>query len=144
MLDEAGRLDVVRVREDELLVLRRRDDLLAELTRTQGTVDERHGHGFAFALSERETVTAREARRLYARALELVDHLTFGHGDSAERHRKADLLGEEFDLDLAEADLAGERMGAAETALGRIAEREQKTLVPAREILQANIAFSGK
>ena len=31
MLDESGRLDVVRVREDELLVLRRCADLLAEL-----------------------------------------------------------------------------------------------------------------
>src|SRR5262245_37555191 len=144
MLDEAGRLDVVRVREDELLVLRRRGDLLAELTRPQGTVDERHGHGLALALPEREAVTAREARPLCRRAFELVDHLTLGHRDRAERDRKADLLGEEFDLDLAEADLAGERMGAAETALGRVAEREQKTLVPAREILQANIAFSGK
>src|SRR5262245_22845176 len=144
MLDEAGRLDVVRVREDELLVLRRRGDLLAELARPQGTVDERHGHGLALALPERETVSAREARRLGRRAFELVDHLTLGHRDRAERDREADLLGEEFDLDLAETDLAGERMGAAETALGRVAEREQKTLVPAREILQADIAFSGK
>src|SRR5262245_61380802 len=144
MLDESGRLDVVRVRKNELLVLRRCAGLLAELARPQGTVDERHGHGLALALPERETVSAREARRLGRRAFELVDHLTLGHRDRAERDREADLLGEEFDLDLAEADLAGERMGAAETALGRVAEREQKTLVPAREILQADIAFSGK
>src|SRR6516225_8265759 len=72
MLDESGRLDVVRVREDELLVLRRCADLLAE------------------------------------------------------------------------ADLAGERMGAAETALGRVAERKQKALVAARKVLQAHVAFGGK
>src|SRR5215510_3162922 len=144
MLDEAVRLDVVRVREDELLVLRRRGHLLAELARPQGTVDERHGHGLALALPEREAVSAREARRLGGRAFELVDHLTLGHRDRAERNRKADLLGEEFDLDLAETDLAGERMGAAETALGRVAERKQKTLVGARKVLQAHVSCSGK
>src|SRR6516162_25689 len=144
MLDESGRLDVVRVREDELLVLRRCADLLAKLARTQGPVDERHGHRFALALPERETVTAREARRLGGRALELVDHLTLGHRDRAERDREADLLGEEFDLDFAETDLAGEGMGAAEAALGRVAQREQKALVAAREVLQADVAFGGK
>src|SRR5262249_33111239 len=144
MLDESGRLDVVRVLEEEVLVLRRCADLLTELARTQGPVDQRHGHRLALALSERETVAAREARRLAGRAFELVDHLTFGHGDRAERDCEADLLGEEFDLDLAEADLAGEGMGAAEAALGRVAQREQKTLVAAREILQAHIAFGGK
>src|SRR5262245_64613743 len=87
MLDESGRLDVVRVRKNELLVLRRCAGLLAQLARTQGPVDERHGHRLALALSERETVAAREARRLGGRAFELVDHLTFGHGDRAERDR---------------------------------------------------------
>ena len=43
----------------------------------------------------------------------------------------------ELDLDFAEPDLTGERMRAAETALSRIAEREQKALVAAREILQS-------
>src|SRR5215468_1222383 len=144
MLDESGRLDVVRVRKNELLVLRRCAGLLAQLARTQGPVDERHGHRLALALPERETVSAREARRLGRRAFELVDHLTFGHGDRAERHREADLLGEEFDLDLAEADLAGERMGAAEAALSRVAQREQKALVAARKVLQAHVAFGRK
>ena len=35
VLDEAGRLDVVAVGQDELLVLRRRRQLLAELARAQ-------------------------------------------------------------------------------------------------------------
>src|SRR5262249_44168371 len=93
---------------------------------------------------EGEAITAREARRLAGRAFELVDHLTFSHGDAAERDGKTDFLDEEFDLDIAEADLASERMRAAETALGRVAQRKQKTFVAARKILQANIAISGK
>ncbi len=75
------------------------------------------------------------------RALELVDHLAFGQRDRAERHGEADILGHEFDLDLAEADFAGERMVAAVAALRRIAERQQKALVAARQILQAQIAI---
>src|SRR4029450_13989481 len=121
MLDEPGRLHGVAVRRDKLLVLRRCADLLTEFTCAQGAVDERHGHRLAFALPERETVTAREARRLARWAFELVDRWTFGHGDAAERDGETELLGEEFDLDLAEADLAGEWMGPAETPLDRVA-----------------------
>src|SRR5215813_197705 len=144
MLDESGRLDVVRVGQDELLILRRRADLLTVLARTQGPVDERHGHCFALALPERKTITAREARRLARGAFELIDHLAFRHGNPAERDCEADLLGEEFDLDFTETDLAGERVGPAETALGRVSQREQESLVPARKILQAYSAFGGK
>ena len=78
------------------------------------------------------------------RALELVDHLAFGQRDRAERHGEADILGEEFDLDLAEADFAGEGMVAAVAALRRIAERQQEALVGARQVLQAQIAVGGK
>src|SRR5262245_42288749 len=144
MLDKTGRLHVVRVRGDELLVLRGCADLLTELARTQGAIDERHGHRLAFALPEREAVTTGETRRFSRRAFELIDHLTFGHDDAAERDAETEPLGEKFDLDLAEADLAGEWMGAAETALGRVAQGKQKALIAARKILQADIAFSGK
>ena len=95
-------------------------------------------------LAEGEPIAAREARRLGRRALELVDHLALGDGDAAERHREADLLGDELDLDFAEADFAGERMRAAIAALGRIAERQQKAFVAAREILQAQVAVGRK
>ena len=38
MLDEAGRLHIVGVRDHELLVLRRRDDVLAQFARPQRAV----------------------------------------------------------------------------------------------------------
>src|ERR1700760_1744248 len=132
------------MREDEFLVLRRRADLFPELARAQGAVDQRHGHRFALALPEGETVTAGEARCLAGRAFELVDHLTFGQRDAAQRDCEADLLGEELDVDLAAADLAGERMRAAETALRRIAQRKQETFVAARKILQPHVSLRGK
>ena len=67
-------------------------ELFAELARAQGAIDQRHGHRLALALPERQPIAAREARRLGRRALELVDHLAFGHGDAAERNREADAL----------------------------------------------------
>ena len=73
--------------------------------------------------------------------------MTIWHSVSAigaERHGEADILGHELDLDLAEADFAGERMVAAVAALRRVAERQQKTLVGAREVLQPQIAVGGK
>ena len=58
---------------------------------------------------------------------------------------EAELLGDiELDLDLADADLAGEGMGAAVAALRRIAERQQEALVAARQRLQAQVAVGGK
>ena len=74
------------------------------------------------------------------RALELVDHLALGDRDAAERDGEAELRDVELDLDLADADLADEGMGAGIAALGRIAEREQKALVAARQRLQAQVA----
>jgi hypothetical protein len=90
------------------------------------------------------TVTAGEARRLAGRAFELVDYLTFGQRDAAQRDCEADLLREELDLHLAAADLAGERMRAAETALRRVAQRKQETFVAARKILQPHVSLRGK
>ncbi len=144
VLDEAGRLQIVGMREHELLVLRRRLDLLAELARPQRAVDQRHGDRLALAVAEGEPVAAGEPRRLARRALELVDRLALGDGDAAERHREADLVRDELDLDLAEPDLAGERMGAAIAALGRVGEREQESLVAAGEILQPHVALRRK
>ncbi len=73
----------------------------------------------------------------------LID-LALRHGDAAERDREADLVGDEFDLDLAEPDLAGERMGAAIAALGRVGQRKQESLVAAGEILQPQVALRRK
>src|SRR5580693_435361 len=92
-------------------------------------------------MTEAKAVAPREARRLGRSAAELIDHLAFSHGDTAERHGKADLLRRKFHFDLAEPDFTGERMIAAIAALCRIAEREQEALVAAGEILQAQIAI---
>src|ERR1700737_1556437 len=128
------------MREHELLVLCRGIRLLAKLACTQRAIDQRHAHDLALALAEGETIAAREAWWLGRRTLELVDHLAFGHGHAAERHREPDILGEELHLDLAEPYFAGERMSTAVAALGRIAEREQEAFVAARKVLQAQIA----
>ena len=144
VLDEAGRLHIVGMGEHELLVLRRRLDLLAELARPQRAVDQRHGDRLALAVAEGEPVAAGEPRRLGRRALELVDRLAFRHGDAAERHCEADLVRDELDLDLSEPDLAGERMGAAVAALRRVGESKQEALVAAGEILQPQVALRRK
>jgi hypothetical protein len=132
------------MRHHELFVLVGRRDLLAEFAGAQGAIHQRHRHGLAFALSEGEAIAAGEARRFRRRALELVDHLAFGQGDGAERHRETRILGNELHLDLAEADLAGERVVSAVAALRGIAQRQQKSLVAAGQILQPQIALGGK
>ena len=83
-----------------------------------------------------EPVAAGELGRHRGRTLELVDHLAFGEPDPAERDREAQLLGHELHRDLADPDLAHERMGAAVAALGRVGEAEHEALVAARERLE--------
>ena len=75
------------------------------------------------------------------RALELVHHLALGDGDLGDLDREAQLLGHELDRDLAQADLAREGMIAAIAALGRVAEREEKALVAARQALEPDVAL---
>src|SRR5262249_14456382 len=87
---------------------------------------------------------AGEARRFRRRSLELVDHLAFGQLDRAERHGEANVFRKELDLDLAEADFAGEGMVAAIAALRRISHGKQEAFIGAGEILQAEIAVGGK
>ena len=144
MLDEAGRLDVVGMREHEFLVLRRPLALLAELVGAQRAIDQRHRHRLALALAEHEAVAAGEARRAAVAAGELVDHLAFGDGNLAERNGEAEVFDEQLDLDLAEADFADERMGAAVAPLGRIGEPEQEAFIAARQILQPRVAGRGE
>src|SRR6516165_7378017 len=132
------------MRQHEFFILRRTPDLLAELARTQSAVHQGHGHGLALALAEAEAVATREARRFTGRAAKLIDHLAFGDRDAPERHGKADLFGRKLELGLAKADFTGERMIAAVAALGGVAEGQQKSLVAAREILQAHVARGGK
>src|SRR5262249_11716684 len=144
MLDEARRLHAVAVREHAFLVLCRRHGLLAELTRTQGAVEEGHGHGLAFTVAEGETIAARELGRLVGTALELVYHLAFGERDGAERDLEAQLVRLEDDLHLAHPDLAGKGVRAPVAALRRIAEREQEAFVPARQCLEAQVAIGWK
>src|SRR5665213_4360521 len=107
MLDKAGRLHNVGMRHHEFLILRRRQNLLAELARAKRAIDQRHRHGLALALPESKPVATGKTWRLRRRTLELGDHLAFGQRDRTERHGEADIFGHEFDLDLAEPDLAG-------------------------------------
>src|SRR3984957_8092988 len=143
MLDEAVRLDVVGMREHELLVLRRPLALLGELVGAQRAIDQRHRHRLALALAEHEAVAAREAWRAAVATGELIDHLAFGDGNLAERNCEGEVFDEQLDLDLAEADFADERMGAAVAPLGRIGEPEQEPFVAARQILQPCVASRG-
>src|SRR5215475_5490008 len=144
MLDETGRLHVVGVAEDKLFILRGRTCHFAEFVRSKRAVHQCYRHGLAFALTERKTVAACETWSLSTAAGELVDHLTLGQHDRPERNGKADLLGEEFDFDLAVTDLSGKGVIAAVATLGRIGERKQEALIAAREILQAQIAVGRK
>src|SRR5215467_5739813 len=105
------------MRHHELFVLRGREHLLAELAGAKRAIDQRHRHAFALALAEGEAIAAGEAWRFRRRALELIDHLAFGQRNRAERHGKADVLGKEFDVDLAKADFTGKGMVAAIAAL---------------------------
>jgi hypothetical protein len=109
------------MRHHKLFVLRRREHFLTKLTGAQAPVDQRHRHCLSLALTEREPIAPGEARRFGCRSLELVDHLAFGQLDRAKRHRETDVFREELDLDLAEADFAGEGMITAIAALRRIA-----------------------
>ena len=61
--DEARRLDIVGVVEDELVLLGRVLGRLAEFAGLEGAVDERHRHGLALAMAEGQAVAAGELRR---------------------------------------------------------------------------------
>ncbi|CEG10563.1 hypothetical protein BN961_04003 [Afipia felis] len=144
MFDEAGCLNIVRMRQHELLILRGSPHVLAEFSGAQGAIDQRHRHRLALGLAEVNAVAACEAGGFGFRALELVYHLAFRDGDRSERHGKADLGGDDIDLDFADTDFTGERVVAAVAALRRIAERQQKALIASREVLQAQIPIRGK
>jgi hypothetical protein len=90
VLDEAGRLHIVGMRQHEFLVLGRRDDVLAELACPQRPVAQRHRHRLALGLAEHEAVAAGELRRHLGRSLELVDHLALGHLDPPIVDREAE------------------------------------------------------
>src|SRR5262245_58725897 len=132
------------MRKHELLVLRRRFDLLSELACPQRAVDKRHADRLALTMPKAQPVAAREARRCRGRTNKLVDHLAFGHRDPSDRHRKAKLRRHEFQLDLTKADLTSEWMVAAITALRGIAERQQVALVATRQVLQPYVAAAGE
>src|SRR5215471_9789709 len=144
VLDKARRLHIVGMRHHELFVLRGRNNLLAKLAGAQRAIDQRHRHGLALALAEGEAIAPSKARRLARRTLKLVHHLALGERDRSQRHGEACIFGKELDLDVAKTDFSGEGMVAAITALRRIAERQQKPLVGAREILQPQVAVCRK
>ncbi len=144
MLDEAGRLHVVRMRHDELFVLRRCPRSPRQVRAARSAVDQRHRHGLAFTLPESKPVTTGEARRLCRRSLELIDHLAFGQREFAEWDRETGVFRKELHFDFAEADFTGERMGSTKSALGRISEREKKSLVAPGKILQPQVAVRRK
>lgn len=100
-------------------------------------VDQRHAHGLALRMPERQAVTTGELRKLSGRADKLVDHLALGDFDAAQADGKAQLFGVDPHFDVADANLTGKRVVAAVTALGRVAQRQQKTLVATGQGLQA-------
>ena len=52
VLDEAGGLHVVGMRDDEFFVLRGVVHVLAQFAGAQRAIDQRHGHGLALGLAE--------------------------------------------------------------------------------------------
>ena len=95
-------------------------------------------------MAEGQTIATGELRRLGLAALELVHHLAFGHGDVAQRNFKAQLFGNQAQLDRAETDFAHKRVALGVTALGGIGHSEQKAFVRAGQVLQARAAVSGE
>ena len=106
MLDKAGRLNVIRMRQDEFFVASRGRPVLRQFIGPQGTINKSHSHGFSLGLAEGEAVAARKLRWRRFRSLELIDHVTFGKVDASQGHRETDVLGKEFDLDFTETQFA--------------------------------------
>ena len=106
----------------------------------QRAIDDRHRHRLPLAAAEGETEAVRQARLAVLADDELVDHVALGDAHPADGHDEADLLGEEFDLDLAGADLSDHRMVRAEAAHRRIGEADHESLVAAHQRLQAHVA----
>ncbi len=69
-------------------------------------------------MAESKPVASRKLRRRLFRALELVDHLAFGHLDFTKNYGKAEFLGNKLYLDSAKPDFPGKRMVARKAALG--------------------------
>src|SRR5262245_5480228 len=126
--------------QHELLVLGRRPDLLAHFLRPQCAIDQCHCHRLSLALPECQAVAAGKARSLRGRAPELVDRLAFRNSNPPQRNREAHLLSEHLDLNLAEPDFPCERMGAAVTALRRVAERKEKSFIATCQVLKPHVA----
>jgi hypothetical protein len=104
VLDEAGRLDVVAVHQDEFLVLRGAPVLSSPSScPAQRAVDQAHRDGLAFGLAEDQAIAAGELRRLGAAALELVHRLAFGQLDLADLDGEAQLGDVDLDRDGADA-----------------------------------------
>src|SRR4029077_16891851 len=90
--------------------------------------------------AEDETVASSELCWSGRGALELIDHLALGDRDRRDLDREAQLLGREAHRHLAVTDLAGERMIPPVAPLGGVAHRQEKALVPARQVLQAHVS----
>ncbi len=95
-------------------------------------------------MAKSQAVAAGELRRLGLAAGELIDHLALGQLDVADRDRKVQLLRFDLQRHLTEADFTHEGMAVRVAALGRISHGEQKTLVTARQVLQAGSAVGRK
>ena len=136
MRDKTCRFDVIRVRQHKLFVLRRAFNRLAVVGGLQGAVDQRHRHRFAFAHAEHQPVAAGKVWRLIMRCDKAIDHFAFGYQQFADVDRKTQLFRHDFHIDIPAADLTGERVIAPVTALSGVGERQQVTLIAARQLLQ--------
>ena len=70
-------------------------------------------------------------------SLELIDHVAFGHFHFTDLDRKAQLFRLKFHRNPANPNFTGKGMGSGIATLGRIAQRQQESLIPPRQALQA-------
>ena len=144
VLHKAGGLETVAVREHKFLHLCGRLDRLAQLIGAQCPVYQAHGHGLAFAVAKRQTIAARELRRLGLAAGKLINHLTLRDFDVTHRDGKAKLLWNDLQRHLAQANLTHKGVAVGVTALGRISHRQQEAFITTRQVLQAGRAHGRK
>ena len=135
--DEARGLDVIRVGQHKLFVLRRASNVLAVVRCLQGAVDQRHGHRLAFAEAKHQPVAAGKVRVFIFGRDKTVHHFTLGHQQFADVHRKTQLFRHDFDVDIAAANFGGKRVVAPVATLGGVGQRQQIALVAAHQLLQA-------
>ena len=144
VLHKARCFDVVRMGQHKLFVLRRSHTGLAQLIGTQCAVHQGHGHGLALGAAKGQPIALGELRRYVFAAMELVDHLAFGHFQVANIDRKTEFIGLQFHTDKTTANLTGKWVGVGVAALGGVTHGQQPAFVTPGQSLQAQRAVGGE